>query len=120
MFIIARAVTYASIFIGLVLIFVPARLISWTGITRPESIGVPQIAGMVIGGCGAVLALAGAVLFYLSLPLLAYTVLFVLITHLFVVVYEEPTLGRTFGTEYEEYRQGVSRWWPRGPTGSGH
>ena len=33
--------------------------------------------------------------------------------HLFVVFYEEPTLGRTFGTEYEEYLNNVGRWWPR-------
>lgn len=33
--------------------------------------------------------------------------------HLFVVFYEEPTLGGTFGTEYEEYLHHVGRWWPR-------
>jgi protein-S-isoprenylcysteine O-methyltransferase Ste14 len=33
--------------------------------------------------------------------------------HLFVVFYEEPTLRNKFGTEYELYRQNVSRWWPR-------
>jgi protein-S-isoprenylcysteine O-methyltransferase Ste14 len=33
--------------------------------------------------------------------------------HLFVVFYEEPTLGYKFGAEYEQYRQNVRRWWPR-------
>ena len=33
--------------------------------------------------------------------------------HLFVVFYEEPTLHNKFGAEYEQYRQNVSRWWPR-------
>ena len=33
--------------------------------------------------------------------------------HLFVVFYEEPTLGRMFGEQYEEYRRNVRRWWPR-------
>ncbi len=33
--------------------------------------------------------------------------------HLFVVLYEEPTLRRKFGTEYEEYCRNVGRWWPR-------
>ena len=33
--------------------------------------------------------------------------------HLFVVFYEEPTLGAKFGTEYEEYLHHVGRWWPR-------
>jgi protein-S-isoprenylcysteine O-methyltransferase Ste14 len=33
--------------------------------------------------------------------------------HLFVVFYEEPTLGKKFGAEYEEYRRNVHRWLPR-------
>jgi len=34
--------------------------------------------------------------------------------HLFVLLYEEPTLRRKFGSDYEAYCQNVSRWWPRG------
>jgi protein-S-isoprenylcysteine O-methyltransferase Ste14 len=33
--------------------------------------------------------------------------------HLFVVLYEEPTLRRRFGPEYDEYRARVGRWLPR-------
>ena len=33
--------------------------------------------------------------------------------HLFVVAYEEPTLQRTFGAEYQAYRANVPRWVPR-------
>ena len=33
--------------------------------------------------------------------------------HLFVVLYEEPTLRGKFGADYEEYRRNVRRWWPR-------
>ena len=33
--------------------------------------------------------------------------------HLFVLFYEEPTLRRKFGADYEEYCRNVSRWWPR-------
>jgi protein-S-isoprenylcysteine O-methyltransferase Ste14 len=32
---------------------------------------------------------------------------------LFVVFYEEPTLRKKFGADYELYRQNVRRWWPR-------
>jgi protein-S-isoprenylcysteine O-methyltransferase Ste14 len=32
---------------------------------------------------------------------------------LFVVFYEEPTLRKKFGPEYERYLENVSRWWPR-------
>ena len=33
--------------------------------------------------------------------------------HLFVVFYEEPTLRKKFGADYEEYCRNVNRWWPR-------
>jgi protein-S-isoprenylcysteine O-methyltransferase Ste14 len=33
--------------------------------------------------------------------------------HLFVVFYEEPTLRKKFGAEYEGYCRNVRRWWPR-------
>jgi protein-S-isoprenylcysteine O-methyltransferase Ste14 len=62
---------------------------------------------------GAGLALAGAALFYESLPLLGYISFFFLATHLFVVGYEEPALRRTFGQEYEAYCGRIGRWWPR-------
>jgi protein-S-isoprenylcysteine O-methyltransferase Ste14 len=61
---------------------------------------------------GADLALAGAALFYRSLPLLGYTGLFCLATHLFVVWYEEPTLRNTFRNEYKTYCGHVRRWLP--------
>jgi protein-S-isoprenylcysteine O-methyltransferase Ste14 len=65
---------------------------------------------------GALFALCGAALFYRSIPLFGYAALFLLATHLFVVVYEEPTLACLFGSEYEKYRPRVGRWLPRGPT----
>jgi protein-S-isoprenylcysteine O-methyltransferase Ste14 len=34
------------------------------------------------------------------------------VAHLFVVVYEEPTLRRQFGEEYDRYRATVPRWIP--------
>jgi len=57
MFVLVRAVTYAVLFIGLVLIYVPTRLLAWSGIVRPVAIEVQQVAGMVIGAAGAVVAL---------------------------------------------------------------
>ncbi len=35
-----------------------------------------------------------------------------LAVHLFVVFYEEPTLRKKFGADYQEYRRNVNRWWP--------
>ena len=158
MFVLARAVTYSALFIGLLLIFLPDWILAstGTGITPPAAIGASQVAGMLLGASGASLALtciltfvfigrgtpapfdpprrlvvhgpyrlirnpmyvgaglalAGAALFYQSIPLLGYAGLFLAITHVFVVLYEEPTLRRTFGRDYETYCQRVGRWWP--------
>ena len=57
MFVLVRAITYASIFIGLLLIYLPARLLSWSGIARPAAIEVKQVAGMLIGAACAAIAL---------------------------------------------------------------
>lgn len=156
MFVIFRTITYATLFIGLVLVYLPARILAWSGIVRPAAMAWPQIGGIVIGSSGALIALtcvcafawigkgtpapfdpprrlvvrgpyrfvrnpmyvgaslavAGAALFYESIQLLAFVGLFLLTTHLFVVLYEEPTLRRSFGPEYDSYCQRVSRWWP--------
>jgi protein-S-isoprenylcysteine O-methyltransferase Ste14 len=61
---------------------------------------------------GAFLALAGAALYCQSTALLLYAGIFLLATHLMVVLYEEPTLRRTFGSDYALYCARVSRWWP--------
>ena len=157
MFVFARTVTYAALFIGFVLVYLPSRVLQWSGIVRPAVIAKPQVVGMLIGAVGAVvalwcvytfatigrgtpapfdpprrlvirgpyrfvrnpmyigagLALASAGLFYQSLALLGYAGLFILAAHVFVVLYEEPTLRRTFGQEYEKYCRQVGRWWPR-------
>ena len=160
MFVIFRAITYATLFIGFLLIYLPARVLASAGIVRPPVIAVPQIAGIVAGTIGAAvalwciftfatigkgtpapfdpprrlvirgpyrfvrnpmyigatLALAGAALFYKSAPLLAYAAAFLVVCHLVVLVYEEPTLRRTFGADYEAYCQRVRRWWPAART----
>jgi protein-S-isoprenylcysteine O-methyltransferase Ste14 len=139
-----------------VLVFLPARVLSWSGIVRPASIGAAQVVGMVVGAGGAALALwcivtfmvigrgtpapfdpprrlvvvgpyrlvrnpmyigaglalGGAALFYASWALLGYSAAFALVMHLFVVVYEEPTLRATFGADYMRYCERVRRWWP--------
>ena len=33
--------------------------------------------------------------------------------HIFVVLYEEPTLRGKFRGDYDEYCRNVDRWWPR-------
>jgi len=46
-------------------------------------------------------------------PLLIYALAFGIVTHLFVLVYEEPTLRSTYGAQYEAYATDVRRWLPR-------
>ncbi len=157
MFVLARAVTYSALFIGLLLVFLPGRILSSTGFFQPAVFGGWQVSGMVLGASGAGLALAciltfvfvgrgtpapfdpprrlviqgpyrlvrnpmylgagfalaGAALFYQSIPLLAYAVLFHVLTHAFVVLYEEPTLRRAFGGDYDAYCRRAGRWGPR-------
>jgi protein-S-isoprenylcysteine O-methyltransferase Ste14 len=55
----------------------------------------------------------GQGLLFGNLNLLVYSFAAWLVTFLFVVTYEEPTLGRTFSAEYDRYRANVPGWIPR-------
>jgi Phospholipid methyltransferase len=57
--------------------------------------------------------IVGQALLLGSLALLAYAAAFVAVTAAFVRLYEEPTLARRFGVEYEAYRSAVPGWRPR-------
>jgi protein-S-isoprenylcysteine O-methyltransferase Ste14 len=139
-----------------VLVYLPTRVLSVGGVTRPARLDAPQVTGMIVGGAGAALAiwciltfaflgrgtpapfdpprrlvvrgpyrfvrnpmylgaglaLAGAAVFYETVVLWAYAAGFLLVMHLVVVAYEEPTLRRTFGEDYEKYCRQVRRWLP--------
>lgn len=62
---------------------------------------------------GVLLILIGHFLWFGFWSLLAYTALAFTATHLFVILYEEPTLKRKFGAAYETYLKRVPRWIPR-------
>jgi protein-S-isoprenylcysteine O-methyltransferase Ste14 len=64
---------------------------------------------------GVFSVLAGEIILFHSLWLLAYMLLVGVIVHLFVVLYEEPHLARRFGESYEAYLRTVPRWLPRPP-----
>jgi len=157
MFVLFRAITYATVFVGFVLIYIPANFLSWSGMEPPASTGWEQVVGMIVGTIGggialwcvltfafvgkgtpapfdpprrlvirgpyrfvrnpmyigAGLALAGASLYYQSLPLLGYTGFFFLMAQLFAVLYEEPALRKTFDQEYKDYCARTRRWWPK-------
>ena len=48
-----------------------------------------------------------------NVSLLAYGAIVWLCCHLFVLAYEEPTLRKTFGAEYDTFYANVPRWVPR-------
>jgi protein-S-isoprenylcysteine O-methyltransferase Ste14 len=156
MFVLVRALTYATLFIGFVLVFLPARVPRAAGVVMPSTTGASQVLGLVLVITGAVLAVScvlafallgrgtpapfdpprrlvvrgpyrfvrnpmyigaalavtGAAMFYRSSALATFALGFVLVMHVFVIAYEEPTLRRTFGVEYERYLDAVGRWWP--------
>jgi protein-S-isoprenylcysteine O-methyltransferase Ste14 len=56
--------------------------------------------------------LTGEAVVFASAAVAAWLVVLVLGFHTFVVLYEEPTLERTFGESYRDYRRRVPRWIP--------
>lgn len=55
MFILFRALIYATAFIGILLIAVPARLLEWAGQPIPQSVGTLQALGIASTAVGALL-----------------------------------------------------------------
>jgi protein-S-isoprenylcysteine O-methyltransferase Ste14 len=68
----------------------------------------PMYVGFAVGWIGLWIVFGHA-----SLPEIAVATAVALGVHLFVVFYEEPTLQRKFGADYEAYCRNVGRWWPR-------
>jgi protein-S-isoprenylcysteine O-methyltransferase Ste14 len=62
---------------------------------------------------GFLAVLLGEVLLFGSLGLLEYTAVAWCVGAAAVRFYEEPTLARKFGTEYQAYRRAVPAWIPR-------
>jgi protein-S-isoprenylcysteine O-methyltransferase Ste14 len=162
MFVIVRAITYALLFVGLVLMWAPGYVLEQAGITPPEIFGWAQglgaalvvVGGLLAGWCvitfarvgrgtpapfdpprrlvtegpyqyarnpmywGAGLALVGIALYFRSWAVVKYGAILLIFVYVFVLVYEEPTLRRLFGKDYEEYCRRVPRWLPvkRPPT----
>jgi protein-S-isoprenylcysteine O-methyltransferase Ste14 len=156
MLVLLRAIIWATLSVGFLLVFVPGRILTRAGIVRPPSIGGAQFGGLVLltlGGMlalwciltfvvigkgtpapfdpprqlvvrgpyrfvrnpmyiGAGSALLGAAIFYGSVAIALYVLALWAAVHLLVVFYEEPTLHRTFGAPYDEYRRAVHRWIP--------
>ncbi len=55
----------------------------------------------------------GHFLWFKTIWMLVYAVIVFLFFHLFVTLYEEPTLTKKFGVAYENYYKSVPRWIPK-------
>lgn len=111
---------------GLIALGVPALLDSFARFAL-EGLGTPApifpARHLVVTGLyryarnpmyiGVVLLIAGQGLLLGNAQVLGYGALVWLAVHLFVIGYEEPTLRRTFGAEYERFCGNVPRWVPR-------
>jgi len=64
---------------------------------------------------GVVLMILGEAFLFASTALFIHALATFTAVHLFVLIYEEPTLRRRFGHAYEAYTQSVNRWLPRRP-----
>jgi protein-S-isoprenylcysteine O-methyltransferase Ste14 len=62
---------------------------------------------------GLLTAILGQALLFDSPWLVLYAVIGWIVTASFVHWYEEPTLVRAYGEQYEEYRRNVPAWTPR-------
>jgi protein-S-isoprenylcysteine O-methyltransferase Ste14 len=91
------------------------------GFGTPAPIAAPE--RLVVGGVyryvrnpmyvAVLAAIVGQALLLGQLALLLYAAAIWLIAAAFVRWYEEPTLTRRFGADYEAYRRAVPAWWPR-------
>jgi len=62
---------------------------------------------------GVALVIGGQAWLFHSWHIAIYMVSMLLTAHLFVISYEEPTLHKQFGEEYDRYRASVPRWIPK-------
>jgi protein-S-isoprenylcysteine O-methyltransferase Ste14 len=67
---------------------------------------------MYVGGFAVI---AGWALYRQSPAVLLFAACWLLLVHVFVIGYEEPTLLLKFGADYERYKASVPRWLPLRP-----
>jgi protein-S-isoprenylcysteine O-methyltransferase Ste14 len=116
--------------VGIVLISVSGILtvatfvrFSTEGVGVPFPTDPPSSRKVMVGGpyryvrnpmyVSYVLALVGLTLLLSRPVLLVYTAGLLIFMVLFVRLWEERTMAKRFGAEYEAYRKQVPAWWPR-------
>lgn len=62
---------------------------------------------------GVALVIGGQAWLFHSLHILIYMICMLVVAHVFVLFYEEPTLRKQYGAQYDRYRASVPRWIPK-------
>ena len=96
---------------------------AWRGLGTPAPFDPPRklvisgpyrfVRNPMYFGMGVVLIGEAIVFPNITLLMIGLTAALFLFVTAFVIVYEEPTLRRMFGTDYEAYCRAVRRWIPR-------
>jgi protein-S-isoprenylcysteine O-methyltransferase Ste14 len=58
MWVLMRALAYATCFVGILLVLLPACLLSFAGIAAPHTLGVQQISGIAVAAVAAALLIS--------------------------------------------------------------
>lgn len=86
--------------------FIPPQRLVVVGLYR--YVRNPMYFGLAVGWIGLWVVFGHA-----TMAMIVTVAVVALSVHLFVLLYEEPTLRGKFGADYEEYCRNVRRWWPR-------
>ena len=116
-----RLIGVVMILVGLPSVVDSFARFALRGLGTPAPVAPPR--NLVVSGLyryvrnpmyvGVLSIILGQALLFADWRLIVYGVLFWLACSAFVVAYEEPTLKRTFGDQYEHFRANVPRWMPR-------
>jgi len=111
----------ALILVGLGPLVASFARFAWHGLGTPAPIAAPT--RLVVSGFYArvrnpmyvavLVILLGEAMLFADLRLFLWAAAFWLLTHLFVLLYEERALSRRFGGDYDDYCANVPRWIPR-------
>jgi protein-S-isoprenylcysteine O-methyltransferase Ste14 len=106
---------------GLIVLLESIARFAWKGRGTPAP--VAPTSQLVITGfyryvrnpmyIAVVLLVFGQALFFANVYVALYGALLGIVFHVFVTQYEEPTLRRQFGADYDAFRSHVPRWIPR-------
>ncbi len=116
-----RHVGVAMALLGLLPLVESFARFAWQGLGTPAPVAPTE--RLVVAGCyrfvrnpmyvGVVLLVLGQALIFADLRLVWLAMALLAGFHLFVMLYEEPSLRNRFGAQYEAYCAATPRWLPR-------